>query len=78
MPATGAADNTYLAKKSARKQNHTGTLRVYKLVWWIYAIANLAKDAISASKKQIYVSSMNNRETRCRGQLLLIKSLNAL
>ena len=57
MPATGAADNTYLAKKSARKQNPTGTLRVYTLVWWIYAIANLAKDAISAIN-QIFECSL--------------------
>jgi hypothetical protein len=25
---------------------------------------------MSAPKKQIYVSSMNNRETKCRGQML--------
>jgi len=56
MPATGAVDNTYFAKKSVRKQNPTGTLRVYTLVWWIYAIANFAKDAMSIN--QIFECSL--------------------
>jgi hypothetical protein len=34
------------------------------------AIPKASKVAIAVSKKQIYVSSMNNRETKCRGQML--------